>query len=378
MIYFNHAATSCPRPECVARACYEAVLSGSSTGRGTGEPALDSARTAFAVRSQLARRFGLSREERVCFTANATDSLNTALRGLLKPGDHVITTAMEHNSVLRPLYLLAEQGVALTILPADARGRVDWSALAGAVRPNTRALVCAHGSNVTGNLNELSVLGGFCAEHGLTFVVDAAQTGGVFPIHMERMHIDILCLTGHKGLLGPQGIGAVLVGENADLCPARVGGTGVQSALKAQPAEYPARLEARTLNGPGIAGLGAALTWLDGQQEEELRRREQGFARRFYEGVRELPGVTCYGDFEASERCPIVSLNLGDWDSAAVSDELWTRFGMVTRAGLHCAPLAHEALGTARQGTVRFSFSHLNTEEEIDRGIDAMRTLATE
>ena len=152
----------------------------------------------------------------------------------------------------------------------------------------------------------------------------------------------------------------------------------MQSALKAQPAEYPTRLEAGTLNGPGIAGLGAALTWLDGQQEEELRRREQSFVRRFYEGVRELPGVTCYGDFEAPERCPIVSLNLGDWDSAAVSDELWTRFGMVTRAGLHCAPLAHEALGTARQGTVRFSFSHLNTEEEIDRGIDAMRTLAME
>ena len=187
------------------------------------------------------------------------------------------------------------------------------------------------------------------------------------------MLIDVLCLTGHKGLLGPQGIGAVLVGENADLRPARVGGTGVQSALKTQPAEYPTRLEAGTLNGPGIAGLGAALTWLDGQMEEELRRREQSFARRFYEGVRELPGVTCYGDFEVPERCPIVSLNLGDWDAAAVSDELWTRFGMVTRAGLHCAPLAHRSAGTLNTGTVRVSFSAFNAPGDCEGLYYALR-----
>ena len=314
----------------------------------------------------------------MCFTGNATDSLNLALRGLLNPGDHVITTAMEHNSVLRPLYLLREQGVELTILPADAMGRVDWSGLESALRSNTRALVCAHGSNVTGNLNDLTALGEFCQEKGIAFVVDAAQTGGLFPIQMEQQHISLLCLTGHKSLMGPQGIGALLVAPGVELRPGRVGGTGVQSALKTQPREYPTRMEAGTLNSTGIAGLGAALDWLEEQGADTLRRREQELARRFYEGVREIPGVTVYGDFTDWERCPIVSLNLGDWDSAAVADQLSQRFGIATRAGLHCAPLAHRALGTEKQGAIRFSFSHFNTPEEIDRGIQAVHTLATE
>ena len=378
MIYFNHAATCCPRPEPVARACYEVVLHGGNAGRSAGAPELDSLRRSYAVRCQLAERFGLSAPERVCFTANATDSLNIALHGVLRQGDHVITTAMEHNSVLRPLYLLEQQGVELTVLPADRQGRVDWSKLPGAVRKNTRALVCAHGSNVTGNLNDLTKLGAFCGERGLLFVVDAAQTAGVFPVHMERMGISLLCLTGHKGLMGPQGIGALLVADGVEVRPFRVGGTGVQSARKSQPEEYPTRLEAGTLNGPGIAGLGAALDWLNSRDAEELRRREQALARQFYEGVRHLPGVTCYGDWGVPERCAIVSLNLADWDSAMVSDQLSERFGIVTRAGLHCAPLAHETLGTEKQGAVRFSFSHLNTEEEIEQGIRAMRTLAAE
>ena len=378
MIYFDQAATTLPKPEPVARACYEAVLSGGNGGRGAYDASLGSLRGAYGVRCKLARWFGLSAPERVCFTANATDSLNIALQGLLSPGDHVITTAMEHNSVLRPLYRLEKRGVELTILPADGKGRVDWDALAPALRTNTRALVCQHGSNVTGNLNHLTALGAFCRAHGLAFVVDAAQTGGLFPIRMEEQHIDLLCLTGHKGLSGPQGVGALLVGPGVELRPFRVGGTGVQSARKSQPPEYPTRLEAGTLNGPGIAGLGAALDWLEEQGPERLYRREQALARRFLEGVLELPGVTAYGDLDAPERCPIVSLNLEEWDSAAVGDQLFQRFGIATRAGLHCAPLAHQALGTQRQGAVRFSFSHFNTEDEIDRGLAALRTLATE
>lgn len=378
MIYFDQAATTLPKPEAVARACAQAVLTGGNGGRGGYNGALDSLRTAYGVRCKLAGKFGLSAPERVCFTAGATDSLNIALQGLLRPGDHVITTAMEHNSVLRPLYLLEERGVELTILPADARGRVHWEALEPALRHNTRALVCCHGSNLTGNLNDLAALGAFCRGHGLTFVVDAAQTGGLFPIHMEGQHIGLLCLAGHKSLMGPQGIGALLVGPGVELRPLRVGGTGVQSASKRQPEEYPIRLEAGTLNGPGIAGLGAALDWLEEQGPDRLRRRERELARRFYQGAWEIPGVTVYGDFAAPERCPIVSLNLGEWDSAAVSDQLSQRFGVATRAGLHCAPLAHRALGTWKQGAVRFSFSHCNTEAEIDQGLAALRTLATE
>lgn len=378
MIYFDQAATSLPKPEPVARACYEAVLHGGNGGRGGHALALAGLRSGLEVRRMLAELFGLSRPERVCFTANATDSLNIALGGLLSPGDHVITTAVEHNSVLRPIYRLGEQGVEHTILPADNLGRVDWSRLEAEVRPNTRALVCCHGSNVTGNLNDLGMLGRFCRGHGIAFVVDAAQTAGLYPIHMEKMGIDLLCVTGHKSLMGPQGIGALLVGEGTELRPFRVGGSGVQSASPAQPREYPTRLEAGTLNGPGIAGLGAALEWLLERDTATLRRREEALARRFCQGIKDLPRVTVYGDWGGAERCPIVSLNLGDWDSALVSDELERRFGIATRPGLHCAPLAHRALGTARQGAVRFSFSHFNTEEEIDQGIAALRALAAE
>lgn len=378
MIYFDQAATSLPKPEPVARACYEAVLHGGNGGRGGHAAALGSLRSGLEVRRMLAGLFGLSHPERVCFTGNATDSLNIALGGLLSPGDHVITTVMEHNSVLRPLYRLGTRGVDDTVLPADGQGRVVWDRLESAMRPNTRALVCCHGSNVTGNLNDLAALGRFCRSHGIIFVVDAAQTAGLYPIHMEEMGIGLLCVTGHKSLMGPQGIGALLVGDGIELRPFRVGGSGVQSASPTQPAEYPTRLEAGTLNGPGIAGLGAALEWLLERDPAALRRREEALARRFYLGVRELPGVAVYGDWSGGERCPIVSLNLGDWDSALVSDELEERFGIATRPGLHCAPLAHEALGTVRQGAVRFSFSHFNTEEEIDRGIAALRTLATE
>lgn len=378
MIYFDQAATSLPKPQAVAWACYQAVLRAGNGGRGAYSPALDSLRFDYDVRCHLAQWFGLSAPERVCFTGNATDSLNLALGGILNPGDHVITTAMEHNSVLRPLYRLEEQGVEVTILPADSMGRVDWSDLEPALKANTRALVCAHGSNVTGNLNDLTALGQFCREKGLFFIVDAAQTGGIFPIHMEQQHISLLCLTGHKSLMGPQGIGALLVAPGVELRPGRVGGTGVQSALKTQPREYPTRMEAGTLNSTGIAGLGAALDWLEEQGADTLRQREQQLTRRFYEGVREIPGVTVYGDFSSWERCPVVSLNLGDWDSARVSDQLFQRFDIATRSGLHCAPLAHRALGTEKQGAVRFSFSHFNTPEEIDQGIQALRTLATE
>ena len=378
MIYFDQAATSLPKPEPVARACYEAVLNAGNGGRGGHAASLDALRGAYEVRCRLADFFGLSRPERVCFTGNATDSLNIALRGLLEPGDHVITTVMEHNSVLRPLWLLQEQGVELTILPADRQGRVDWEELPRALRSNTRALVCGHASNLTGNLNDLTALGELCRRCGITFVVDAAQTGGLFPIHMEEQGINILCLTGHKSLMGPQGIGAVLVGESVKLKPFRVGGTGVQSHSRTQPEEYPTLLEAGTLNYPGIAGLGAALHWLEGQDIPALRKKEQQLARRFYEGVVSLPGVTVYGDFSTGDRAPIVSLNLGEEDSAAVSDALAERFGIATRPGIHCAPLAHEALGTEKQGAVRFSFSHFNTTEEVDQGIRAMETLAME
>lgn len=379
MIYLDNAATTLHKPEQVIEAVAEAMRSMGNSSRGTHSGSLAASRTIYATREKLARFFGCPRADHVVFTCNSTEALNIAISGTIGAGDHVITTDLEHNSVLRPLYRLQdEKGTAVSFVPADRQGRIDYADFERLLRPETRAIICTHASNLTGNLVDIARVGAIARAHGLLFIVDASQTAGVFPIDMEAMGIDILCFTGHKGLMGPQGIGALLVAPGVELRPGRVGGTGVQSALKTQPREYPTRMEAGTLNGPGIAGLGAALEWLEEQNVDALRRREQELTRRFYEGVRELPGVTCYGDFSSWERCPIVSLNLGEQDSARVSDQLCQRFGIATRSGIHCAPLAHRALGTEKQGAVRFSFSHFNTEEEIDQGIQALRTLAAE
>lgn len=378
MIYFDQAATVLPKPESVAQACYDAVRWGGNGGRGGHDAALVSLRQEYAVRCQAAELFGLSKPERACFTGGATDGLNIALNGLLNPGDHVITTALEHNSVLRPLYRLQEQGVELTVLPLTADGEVEWAKLDHAVKENTRVLVCCHGSNLTGAIQPLNKLGEFCKIKGIAFLVDAAQTAGLFPIHMEQMGIHVLVTAGHKSLLGPQGIGLLLVSDEIMLRPFRVGGTGVQSARQQQPEEYPTRLEAGTQNGPGIAGLGAAMEWLKGQDRTALRKKEQTLAKMFYEGVNQLPGIRFYGNYTAENRCPIVSLNLADRDSALVADQLAQRFSIAVRPGLHCAPLVHRTYGTTEQGMVRFSFSHVNTEDEVREGIFALQTLALE
>ncbi len=245
-----------------------------------------------------------------------------------------------------------------------------------AVRQDTRAIICTHASNLTGNLVDVERVGEIARRHNLLLVVDASQTAGVFPIDVQNMHIDILCFTGHKSLLGPQGTGGMYVREGVKVRPLLSGGTGVQTYNKRQPEEMPTALEAGTLNGHGIAGLSAALSYLEETGIDRIREREQELMWKFYEGVREIPGVTVYGDFRTKNRAPIVTLNIGDYDSSEVSDELLMTYGISTRPGGHCAPLMHESLGTVEQGSVRFSFSHYNTEEEVETAIRAVRELA--
>lgn len=377
MIYFDNAATTLPKPEPVARAMCDALLHQGNGGRGCHGAALSGLRTAYQVRRQLAELFHVpGGPEQVAFTSGATEALNAAISGLFRPGDHVITTAWEHNSVLRPLFRLEEQGVELTVLPADRQGRLDKGALEGAVRPNTRAVVCTHASNVTGDLTDLTRMGRFCRTHELLLVVDGAQTAGVFPIDMEGQGIDVLCLAGHKGLLGPQGVGALCVRKGVAIRPWKVGGSGVHSFDRRQPADMPTALEAGTLNGPGIAGLGAALQWLGEQGMDRLRTREQTLLKRLYDGVREIPGATVYGSWDSFDRAAVLSLNLEGWTSGEVSDALWEQYEIAVRPGAHCAPLMHRALGTEERGTVRLSLSHQNTEEEVDRVVDALTALA--
>ena len=378
MIYLDNAATTMIKPRQVVEAVAAAMSSMGNAGRGASEASLDASRTIYGVREQLAEFFHAENARQIVFTSNSTEALNTAIKGTLAPGDHVITTALEHNSVLRPLYELEEQGVELTILESDPLGNIDYQDFARNIRTNTRAIVCTHGSNLTGNVLDIARIGRLAKEHGLLFIVDASQTAGVFPIDVQAMGIDILCFTGHKGLLGPQGTGGMYVRDGVAVSPLKSGGTGVQTYNKKQPEEMPTALEAGTLNGHGIAGLGAAIDYIQGLGLEKIRRREQELMRRFCDGVKDIPAVKLYGDFSQEERCAIVTLNIGDYDSGEVADALLTEYGISTRSGGHCAPLMHKALGTVEQGAVRFSFAHDTTDDEVDTAIRAVRELAEE
>ena len=378
MIYFDNAATTMQKPACVVQAVAEAMCSLGNSGRGVHSGALSASRIIYDTRAALAQLFGAESPERIAFTANSTESLNIAIKGVLNPGDHVITTALEHNSVLRPLFELEDRGVELTILPADAMGNILYEDFEKEIRPNTKAIVSPHGSNLTGNLLNIQQIGSIARKHGLIYIVDASQTAGVFPIDVQQMHIDILCFTGHKGLLGPQGTGGIYVREGTEVRPLLSGGSGVQTYLRSHPPQMPTALEAGTLNGHGIAGLGAAIRYLQETGLDVIRGKEQELMRMFYDQVREIPGITVYGDFTARDRCAIVSLNIRDYDSGEVSDALSDRYGIATRPGAHCAPLMHKALGTVQQGAVRFSFSHFNTKEEIEIAVSALQELAME
>ena len=377
MIYLDNAATTVRKPPAVAEAVLAALGSFGNSGRGAYGEALDAGRCIYETRLLLGELFHCP-AERVCFTPNSTAALNIAIAGLFAPGDHVISTDWEHNSVLRPLYRFRSQGGAVDFLPADRQGRLDWDTLPGLLRRETKAVVCTHASNLTGDALDLRRMGAFCREHGLLLVVDASQTAGLLLIDMEDMGIDVLCFTGHKSLMGPQGTGGLCVRPGVEICPLLTGGTGVQSYRETQPEAYPTRLEAGTLNGHGIAGLRAALRFRREVGREAILAHELGLARHFYERVRDIPGIRLYGDYAAAERAPIVALNLGDADSGAVADALWERWGIAVRPGAHCAPRLHRALGTEAQGAVRFSWSYYNTEAETDAAVSALRQLAEE
>lgn len=378
MIYFDNAATTMRKPQGVSDAVVAAMNTMGNSGRGVHESALDASRLIYGAREKLASLFGCQRADHVAFAANATEALNLAINGTISPGDHVISTDLEHNSVLRPLYRLEQHGVELSFVAADRKGCIDYADFEKLIRPNTRAIITTHASNLTGNALDVARIGEIAHRHGLLYIVDASQTAGAFAIDMQKMNIDILCFTGHKSLMGPQGTGGVCVASGVEIRPWKVGGSGVQTYNPQQPPEMPTRLEAGTLNGHGIAGLSAALDYLEETGVENIFRHEQELMRRFYEGVSVIDGVTVYGDFSTEYRAPVVSLNVRDYDSSEVSDELALTYDIATRSGAHCAPRMHRALGTEEQGAVRFSFGHFNTFDEVDAAIAAIREIAEE
>lgn len=378
MIYLDNAATSYRKPQAVIDAVCAALSGMGNAGRGAHQAALDASRLAYETRCMLSDLFGGYGAENVAFTSNSTEALNTAISGLFGPGDHVITTALEHNSVLRPLYRLEERGMELTIIQADSKGCVDYKEFEKAIQPNTKAIVCTHGSNLTGNLLDIKTIGEIASRHGLLFIVDASQTAGVFPINMREMQIDALCITGHKSLMAPQGIGALLIRDGLEIRPLKVGGSGIQTYDHEHPKAMPTRLEAGTLNMHGIAGLHAALQHLSETGMDVIREKELSLADKFYRELKDIPGITIYGDYSQYERAPIVSLNIRDYDSSQISDILFVDYEIQTRPGGHCAPLMHKALGTVEQGAVRFSFNWFNTEEDVQAAVNGIKELAEE
>ena len=378
MIYLANAATTLYKPPEVGQAMLDALQTAGNPGRGAHAPTLHASRIVYETREALAQLFHAEGPACIAFASNATQALNTAINGLFGPGDHVITTVCEHNSVLRPLYRLQRKGVEVSFVDVDANGVLCYAQFEQLLRPNTRGVVVTGASNVTGNRTDLAFVSAFAKKHGLLFLVDAAQTAGAMPVDVQALGIDVLCFTGHKALLGPQGTGGLYVRPGLQVAPLVVGGSGIHSFDETHPSQMPTALEAGTLNVPGLAGLGAGVEWILSQGVEALHEKETALTRLFYEKIVHAPGVKIYGSFDETDRAPIVSLNFGDEDAARAADILWEDYGICVRAGAHCAPLIHKALGTVEQGMVRFSFSHQNTETEVLRAAEAVCELAEE
>ena len=356
MIYLDNAATTLIKPPEVERAVTEAMRTLGNTARGAHGYSLEAAGTVYEAREKLAELFNCKRADHVVFTANVTQALNTAIYGVLKKGDHVISTDLEHNSVLRPLYRMQEeQGVGVDFVPADRLGNIDYDDFERLMKGNTRAVVCTHASNLTGDTVDIKRISEIAHRHGAVMIVDVAQTAGAKHIDMQALGIDILCFTGHKGLMGPQ---------------------GVQTYSKAQPDRLPTLLEAGTLNGHGIAGLSAAVDFINRIGTDAINEHEAMLTRRFYDSVKDIDNVTVYGDL-TRDHAAIVTINIGDNDSGEIADMLFDDYGIAVRAGAHCAPRLHRALGTEAQGAVRFSFSYFNTVEEIDAAVRAVEEISS-
>ena len=323
MIYLDNAATTLYKPPEVGQAMLDALQTAGNPGRGAHAPTLHASRIVYETREALAQLFHAEGPACIAFASNATQALNTAINGLFGPGDHVITTVCEHNSVLRPLYRLQRQGGEVSFVDVDANGVLCYAQFEQLLRPNTRGVVVTGASNVTGNRTDLAFVSAFAKKHGLLFLVDAAQTAGAMPVDVQALGIDVLCFTGHKALLGPQGTGGLYVRPGLQVAPLVVGGSGIHSFDETHPSQMPTALEAGTLNVPGLAGLGAGVEWILSQSVEVLHEKEMALTRLFYEKIVHAPDVKIYGSFDETDRAPIVSLNFGDEDAARAADILW-------------------------------------------------------
>jgi len=380
MIYFDNAATSWPKPPGVTEAMVHFMKEvGANPGRSGHRLSVEAGRIVYEAREAVAELFNIEDPLRIAFGYNATEGLNLALRGYLRPRDHVITSSMEHNSVMRPLRALEREGVELTVVACSPEGFLDPADVEAAIRPNTVMVALNHGSNVVGSLLPVAEAGHICRQRDLLLLVDAAQTAGVYPIDVEADHIDLLGFTGHKALCGPMGTGGLYIGPRVDLGrfePLKRGGTGSRSELEEQPDFLPDMCESGTANTVGLAGLGAGVRFVLEQGVENIRRHEEELTAQLIEGLKAIPSVTLYGGHDAVRQTAAVSFNVAGLEPSEVGLQLDEEYGILCRVGLHCAPSAHKTIGTFPTGTVRFGLSYFNTEEEVDLAIQAVREIA--
>lgn len=379
--YFDYGATSLKKPKIVAEKVYDVLASNNyaNPSRGSYPEANNAFLEIYRTRKATAEFFGLSDERYLIFTNNSTEALNIAIKGIVEDGDHIITTKMEHNSVLRPIYQVAkERDVTYTILESDEFGIVLYDEIEKAIQPNTKLLAITQASNVTGNLVDLERVVAICKKHKVLVLVDGSQAAGVIETNVEQLGIDLYCFTGHKSLFAPQGVGGLcIVNKELELKRYNVGGSGVKTFEEEQPADYPARLEAGTHNTPSIAGLGAGISYINEQGIECLYKKQLAFAEKFYNALKDIPTLQFYGKYD-EPKTAIVSLNFTGISSGDVAEVLAEQYNIAVRAGTHCAPLMHKHFGTENQGIVRFSFSSMNEETEVEHAIKALKEIASQ
>lgn len=377
-IYLDNASTSFPKAPNVASAMADYITNrGININRGSYALAYDVEDIIYTTRQRLNTLFNGHDPSHVVFTQNVTMSLNMVIKGLLKAGDHVLVSSMEHNAVMRPLTQLLDKGITFDIIPCDKTGSIQLESMDSLIRPNTVAMIINHASNVCGTIQPLESIGPICKAHSLQFIVDAAQTAGVIPIDVKACHIDALCFTGHKGLLGPQGIGGIILTKEMaqTLTPLIAGGTGSFSHLETMPTHMPDAFEAGTLNLPGIIGLNEGLAYIESQGMENIHNHELALTQSFLEGLQSIDGINIVGKQNIQDRTAVVSITIDGMDPASIAYELESNYHITTRVGLHCAPRAHQTLETYPEGTVRFSFGYANTHKDVETALSALHRI---
>ena len=377
MIYLDNAATTFPKPEAVYDSMMDCMKNYcANPGRAGHKLAMKAAREIYDTRENIAKLFNIDNPMNIVFTNNATDSLNLAIKGVVSTGDHIITTSMEHNSVIRPIKALEKLGIENTIVECDKEGFLDINNLEKAIKPNTRLIVTTHASNVCGTLIDIKAVSEVAKSRNILYLVDASQTAGVYNIDLKEIEADMVAAPGHKGLLGPQGTGILYIREGLNLDILKEGGTGSKSEDLFQPELLPDKYESGTHNTPGIVGLNEGIKFIFNEGIDKIKQHEEELCKYMLERLEEVPNIKIYGPKDASKRASVITINIGNMDSGEITFLLDSEYNIATRSGIHCAPLAHKTLGTLEQGAVRFSLGYFNTKEDIDKAIEALKEIS--